>query len=281
VRTSETTLLFLHIPKAAGTTLARIAERHIPPRKQYRLGANAQAAIERFNRMDEKERKRFRYIAGHFPYGVHEQVPGPSAYLTMLRDPVERVISFYHFIRSNPRHPWHEILPDSLSDFAENCHIPVFDNGQTRLLAGDWGRIPFGECNQALLETAKRNLDAMDVVGLSEAFPPSVLLAARRFGWKRLGYLSENRNLDRPREAPNPETRKLLSEWNHLDLKLYAYAKARFEQDVAALGDSFTREIEEFEQHHPPPGSLRQFMDKVGSRTPWQWATALGDRLTR
>jgi len=281
VREPDTTLLFLHIPKAAGTTLARIAERHIPARRQYRLEANAQAAIERFNRMPERERKRYRYIAGHFPYGVHEQVPGPHAYLTMLRDPVERVISFYHFIRSNPRHPWYEVLPDSLPDFARNCHIPVFDNGQTRQLAGDWGRIQFGECHTDLLATAKRNLDAIDVVGISEAFIPSILLAAGRFRWKRLGYTSENRNSSRPTDALDSETVNILRQWNELDLELYAYAKARFQRDINEAGEALAKNARHFERDHPAPGNLRHFMDKVSSRTPGQWVAAVGDRLTR
>jgi len=281
VRDSETTILFLHIPKAAGTTLAGIAERHYPARKQYRLGENAQAAIERFNQLPEAERGRYRYIAGHFPYGVHEQVPGPYAYMTMLREPIDRVISFYHFIRNDSRHPWHEVLPDSIHEFALNCHLPVFDNGQTRQLAGDWGRIPFGECGPDLLERAKQNLEAIEVVGLREAFIPSLLLAGQRFGWRRLGFQPANRNPDRPTEPVDADTLEQLRQWNKLDLELYAFAKDRFERDRKDAGETMVHQLENFARNHPSPGALRQFMDKLSSRTPFEWAASAGERLTR
>jgi hypothetical protein len=32
---------------------------------------------------------------GHFGYGIHEAIPGPSRYVTMLRDAPDRVASIY------------------------------------------------------------------------------------------------------------------------------------------------------------------------------------------
>jgi hypothetical protein len=96
------TLLFLHIPKAAGTTLSRIAERHVPAGRQYLLGPRSQEAVQRFNEWPAARRARYRLISGHFPYGMHEQVPGPSRYMTMLREPIVRVLSFHAFVRNDP-----------------------------------------------------------------------------------------------------------------------------------------------------------------------------------
>lgn len=267
----ETTLLFLHIPKAAGTTLSRIAARHFPASTQYRLGANAQLGLQRFNDLPEKIRSRYRYLAGHFPYGAHEKVPGPSAYLTFLRDPVDRVISFYHFIRADPAHPLYNQLPDTLERFACGTRIPIFDNGQTRQLAGDWGRRPAGTCDPRLLERAKQNLDRIDVVGLSESFLPCLLLAADRFGWTRLGYRRENRNLSRPRTPLDPGLRRALEEMNRFDRDLYAYATQRVEHDISAAGSLLTERLQTFSRDHPVPGPLRRNLDRLRSHTPREW----------
>jgi hypothetical protein len=270
------TVLFLHIPKAAGTTLDRIAERHYPASQRYRLGAHAQAGIEAFNNLTSAERSRFRYLAGHFPFGVHEQVPGDWAYLTFLREPLDRVASFYYFVRNDPGHyltqammPRHKT---SLRAFLEESRVPMLDNGQTRQLAGDWGEIPFGECDESLLEKAKSNLDRIAVVGLSEFFIPSLLLAADRFGWTRLGYHAQNQTRNRPpKETLDDPTRETLQKLNTLDQELYAYAKQRFEQDCQKEGDDFNQRASTFSTDHPSPSALQHTLDRIRSRTPKQW----------
>jgi len=268
---ADETLLFLHIPKAAGTTLARIAERQIPASRQYRLGGNAQAAIEHFNQLPEAKRARYRYIAGHFPYGVHEQVPGPAVYLTFLRDPLERTASFYRFVRKQPDHPITQAMTpsqrESLPEFLKSCREPVFDNGQTRQLAGDWGHLPFGECDEQLLERAIQNLERIEVVGLAEQFIPSLLLAAERFGWNRIGFHSLNRTPGPPEELECPETRQALREVNAFDLQLYDIAKERFQRDCAALGEAFQEKVARFALDHPPPPLWRERLDRLRTRS--------------
>jgi hypothetical protein len=268
---SANTLLFLHIPKAAGTTLSRIAERQYPARHQYRVGPNAQADIQAFNELPVHKRAQYRYLAGHFPFGVHEQIPGSWDYITFLRDPVERVISFYYFIRSDPSHPWYSQLPDRLEVFAEQCTLPVFENGQTRQLAGDWGSLPFGSTDALLLKQAKQHLDQITVVGLAEEFLRSLLLLADRFQWKRLGYHNVNRNLAKPTKSPDPETLARLRHMNHLDIELYAYACKRFQQDWHMAEERLQAPYVAFEEQHPPPGRLRNLYDRLRSRTPGQW----------
>ncbi len=268
---SDETLLFLHIPKAAGTTLARIAERQFPGYRQYRLGENAQAAIERFNGWPQKTRSRYRYIAGHFPFGVHEQVPGPCAYLTFLREPLARTASFYRFVRNQPDHPLTRRMSasqkDSLLGFLKECDDPIFDNGMTRQLAGDWGQRPFGSCDEELFEQARSNLAQVDVVGLTEQFIPSLLLTAERFGWKRIGFHSLNQTLNASEEESDPTVQDYLRRLNQYDLRLYALAETRFQQDCEALGDPFRERVKTFPRIHPPPSPLRESLDRIQSRS--------------
>lgn len=266
------TYLFLHVPKAAGTTLSQVVERHVPARAQYRLGANAQAAIEAFNHLSPSEKSRFRLLSGHFPFGVHEQIPGPCAYFTMLREPVDRVASFYHFILRDPLHPLHQAMTPaqkaSLEVYARTARDTVMDNGQTRQLAGDWGHVPFGECSEAMLEQAKANLDQMRVVGLTERFDASLMLLGHTFGWHHLGYRRANTTQGRPpKSALDDATREALIARNTYDLALYAYAEKKFEAQWHAAG---LRETE-FSRLHPPPGPCANLLWKLRSRTPKEW----------
>ncbi len=273
------TLLFLHIPKAAGTTLSRVAERHTPAARQYRLGGNAQAAIEHFNRLPEAQRARYRLISGHFPYGVHQRVPGPCAYFTVLRDPVDRVASFYYFVREEPRHYLNEHMTPaqaaSLGEFARTTSCPIVDNGQTRQLAGDWGRIPFGQCDRALLETAKRNLESVAVVGLTNRFRATLMLLGQRFDWPHLGYRKANETQARPAtEVLDGTTRSALESLNALDQELYAFAQDLFEARWAASG----LDDSHFTERHPPPTMAQDLCWRLKSRTPAEWCRKLAGR---
>ena len=42
---------------------------------------------------------RVHYISGHIPYGVHRLFGTPAKYFTLVRDPVERVISNFFWFR--------------------------------------------------------------------------------------------------------------------------------------------------------------------------------------
>ena len=40
---------------------------------------------------------RIRYLSGHVPFGVHRVFDRPARYITVLRNPVERVVSSFYF----------------------------------------------------------------------------------------------------------------------------------------------------------------------------------------
>ena len=86
-------MIFLHIPKTAGTTLHDILDRHYPPESIYSIGAIAHESMAGFKDLDEQDRNKSGCCAGIWAYGLHEHLPGPAKYFTILRDPVARVIS--------------------------------------------------------------------------------------------------------------------------------------------------------------------------------------------
>src|SRR5438105_758705 len=53
-----------------------------------------------------KERlRKIRVFKGHMLFGLHEVLPQPATYITVLRDPIERTLSAYYFMRSYKLHP--------------------------------------------------------------------------------------------------------------------------------------------------------------------------------
>lgn len=247
------TVLFLHIGKTAGATMRRALRRQFPGKLVMELRAptvrpgrlRRDGANEHFASLPEAERARPRLIVGHFTYGLHEAVPGPCVYVTLLRDPVALVLSQYHHVRRHPGHLLHErvkAVPD-LRSYVESGISLETDNSQTRALAGDT-TTPFGGCTPQMLETARANLErSFRVVGLTERFDESLVLMRLAFGWDRLRYVPVNVDRSR-RELPSMQDLDLIRSRNELDLALYAWATERFEDAIAKIpgfGDHLAR----------------------------------------
>ena len=104
-------LIFLHIPKTAGTTLNRIIEWQYNPVSIFTVDPQRiRATVERFKTFSDRRRRRFRVVRGHLLYGIHEFLPQGGTYITMLREPVSRLLSTYSFILRRPLHPLHRKL---------------------------------------------------------------------------------------------------------------------------------------------------------------------------
>ena len=184
-----------------------------------------------FAQLPADERSRPRLIVGHTIFGLHEYVPGPSTYITMLRDPIRLALSQYSYVQRTPGHRHHEIARGmSLREYVESGLYLEMDNSQTRALAGDIDT-PFGQCSDEMLRIAKANVEAhFSVVGLTERFDESLVLLGGTFGWRRLWYVRANVARSGVRLAPDEIT--LLEERCSLDVRLYGWAAERFDQFV-------------------------------------------------
>jgi hypothetical protein len=250
-------LIFLHLPKTAGSTLRRILER------QY--GSDAVLGLYESTFGDEvatltpEQMGSTRVIAGHFYFGVHEHLSGPWSYLTFLREPVERVVSHYHFVRRQPEHYLHEAaLAMSLPEYVRFCGEAEPNNDQTRLLAGAAMASADGTSAPAMLPAAKRNLDSHAAVGLTEAFDASLVLMRRVFGWGRPFYVRQNVREQRSGSQSVPaDEREVIRTYNALDVELYRHACERFARDVAAQGNGYAREVRMFRSLNPLYGRLQ------------------------
>lgn len=235
-------LIFLHIPKAAGTTLQEIIVRHYMRGKIFRF-TGSQEQWKAFCDGPAEDRGRYDLIAGHVHFGIHELLPDPATYITMLRDPIDRVVSHYHFVLANPGHYLHPVLAGgryTLHDYAVTRVSHELDNDQVRwLCARDHFDVPVGEVSREMVEEAKWNLaNAISVFGLVERFSDSLRCLRAAFGWDEV-KLPEKRNANRHRPTLDriaPETIAAIREINRHDCELYDFACGLFEEQLVRLG---------------------------------------------
>jgi len=227
-------IFFTHIKKTAGSSAHEaLFERNIPKSKQRQPKGLKNLLVNT---------DPFRYMKGHFPYGVHRfaQVFETPYYFVILRDPVERAVSQYYMAQTwdqPPGHPLHELADRDLMDFYQS---PWVHNLQTRTIAGVLAHRVGGlldlnkrVAGKLVLKMAQRNLTgAYAEFGLTEKFEETVARFAHRLGWSY--ELPERKHASLP-ERPtkkdlSSEKINKLERVNSMDCELYEFAKMVFEK---------------------------------------------------
>ena len=262
-------LIFLHVPRTAGTTLSMTIERQFSAkavfpgtlsvrrtRRTFRVLLGKRHTVDQimreFGGLSEDHRRKIKYLHGHVSFGVHTDLLRPSVYVTMLRDPVDRTISLYYFLRRSPDIAYYDqIRTMSLRDFVSDTGPhSVVRNAHVRQISGPDIDVPL---LSDALEIAKENLRKHFVmVGLTDRFNESLLLLARTFGWKWRDLLYSRRyqvGKNRPLQDRIPQNAlDLVRRCNELDIELYRFAQRMFEESVREQGDTFSQELQAFER---------------------------------
>lgn len=234
----DATLIFHHIPKTAGSTLNAVLDANYPVGTIYSIESPIVEALTVFRTLPAERRRTFHVVRGHGVWGLHAWLEQPCMYATLLRDPVDRLVSQYYFIRGSPNHPLNQALRSrgkTLSEYLRNGINLQADNGQVRALSRCADSVdapaPYGSCSRTMLETALHNLTAhYALVGVTERFDDFLALAKRVLGWRELGYSRRKVTKTRPAaDELDTEDRAVIQEYSRLDQELYAAARERFE----------------------------------------------------
>jgi hypothetical protein len=238
-------ILFVHVPKTGGMTLHSILSRQL-------RGIFAESMDEAKSLLDSlgaSEVAQLELVAGHVPYGLHEFVQRPVKYVTMLREPVQRVVSHYWFVRNEPDHYLYPAIVDgdlSLREYAERgCGLSAeIENGQVWMFSARARRL---ECaDRESLEEAKLALrDRFSLVGTTERFDESVVAMQHVLGLRSPVYVRRNTGPG-PRGRLDAETRTAIEAHNLLDLELYTYANELLDAQIRRFGPRFQRDLDRF-----------------------------------
>lgn len=240
-------MLFVHIPKTAGTSLRHgVAEFLGKERLVLDYGPKQAATSDLVQRWCYRESKpeNFRtafdiqgkkFLSGHICLADYVGGFDLDNVAVFLRDPIQRVISEYrHYVR-------HYGYEGSLVEFAETS---AFQNKQARALAGV-------------------SIQRLGVVGLAERYEESLARLNAHFGWQ---VPSRNVNMGR-KQLSEPyqvdrATRRVLEQSNPLDVALYKSACEDCQSDRSRF--------------RMPPGPATGSCRLTGDRTVQGWACQIG-----
>jgi hypothetical protein len=252
----DRTLVFFHIPKTAGSTLAATLGSLTPDDAQFLTGHHNRTHFEDamwFAGLTEDQKRRYHFVAGHLEMPTVENLPSPKFVFTFLRSPVARCVSLYNFVRRTPSHHMHGVLASGMgiAEFMNKARWDEVHNGMTRRLAGIINQ-PIPAYDPAILKRAMFNLAArFDFVGLQESFDKSLLVLGRMLGLgtDQLAYTSVNVTPGKNgREKLDKWTLECLLEHNRMDLELYEFGCQRFKELVRAQGPKLDRELKAFKK---------------------------------
>lgn len=169
-----------------------------------------------------------RIVMGHFPLCTVELLEAPFVTLTVLREPVERTLSFLrHHRRMTPADrdkSFEEIYEDDFERhrLIHNHMVKMLGLTVDEMTDGMLTRVEFTDAH---LERAKDQLDAVDVWGLQEHFEDFCAELEQRFGWVLGSPLWANRT--QPADF-SPDLLRRIADDNALDTALYEHAVHRY-----------------------------------------------------
>ncbi|KAN0018247.1 hypothetical protein ACTFIU_010861 [Dictyostelium citrinum] len=272
--------IFIHIPKTGGTSLEKTFEINLPKKSQL-FKKHTSPTIKQ---AEECASKNIDAMFGHFVFGLHYYFEkfkienkinnnnnnnnldninidinnfnnndylyhqNPYSYMTMMRNPIDRVVSHYYFLKNSPDHPLYgEVASISLEDWIEFSKLAR--NEQCRRIVGlsrSTKQLPIDFREQCIF----RLKHTFKFIGLTERFDESLLILSYKTGFNQLSFISQNIGKNRSSNVigSSYNLEKSLFEkiksLNSIDLEVYNIAIQLFEKQIDLIGkDNFYNEL--------------------------------------
>jgi hypothetical protein len=218
---------FVHLQKTAGTSLllrlqSHFGEQAVYPTPKHKTGLRSSFSVDDLQRSFTEDHASLRVVAGHFPLCASRMLGVPFSTFTVLRDPVERTLSY---LRQQQQQ-----VPELADMTLEQIYDDPFRRGwlltnhMVRMLGQTEAELAEGTMapDDENLRRAKGNLTGeLDLFGFQEHFEEFCTDLERRYGWD----LGSSVRANTTTVVPAPEDlRERIRRDNAEDVELYRYA---------------------------------------------------------
>ena len=231
-------IVHVHVPKTAGKSL-RAAFREVAKKFNRKFFETDGFTIDQ-NALEEGQ---FDLISGHFGFCHAEKIPNAS-FITMLRDPKDRFLSFYYYLREKfaagensrrsrlaNRYDLDEFVylmddPDLVDDLLNSVTWQLAYG--TRQLERLSFRMEATKSDDDLLNAAIANLDRCELVGFQDDYSDFARKFEQLYG---IPLTIRRENMTKSRLSVtdvSARTLRKIDDWVYLDSEVYRYALGAF-----------------------------------------------------
>jgi hypothetical protein len=219
-------ILFMHIAKAAGTAFREaIVGNYKQSQIAYLYSHVPGFPISDLGALPLEQRANFRLVIGHFHYGIHAFFPQKTVYVTVVRDPIRRVISHFQFLlQTEIAAPKDMNLPELLLKMLETHATTQLDNMMVRCFAGVLeANVPAGAVDRNIYDRAVYNLHrSFRFVGHQEWADDAYANLHNQFGWTARKSLAALNRGERINDQAFDAVRPAIEHFNRWDCQLYS-----------------------------------------------------------
>lgn len=241
-------LLFLHVAKSGGTSLDAFFSSFFPADRMLPAALQHRRMVE----WNPEDWRKYEYFKLEWPYELTAKISPPLHAVTLLRDPVQRIISQYKHLRRADDHSqqydavrarrtpeqeaarnlslaeWARLEPPDPGAYFRHPYLGMATIGVRNLVDKTEAEL------DALLIRARQNLrEKFAFVGIVEEYLASKRLFCQTFGIPLHYSAGEERLNVAPEQSggkspPDAETIALLRRDNRWDVELYEFARELF-----------------------------------------------------
>jgi hypothetical protein len=240
-------LVVYHIQKTAGTALREVVRTNVPPTQveitpdlrdlRYEPEELRNWYRDWYQAMDADRQARLCCLMSHSAGYLLPAIDRPAEAVVLVREPVDRVLSFFHekrrnYLRGRDQSSPFNLLEAVFSPSPEKGPPqawPQFYNWQARSLLSvhhDISGLTASEGPPPDADVWRERLrvlvDEVFIIGLQDRFAGFVAWLGRRYGWTNPFVPRSGVNRHRPPvEATPAEVRERIAAYNWLDTELY------------------------------------------------------------
>jgi Sulfotransferase family len=257
VATRDRMLLFLYLRHTGCPTLTDILVRNLETKdflmidndevQESSLGTWPDSAVDKaVARLKPSQIDDVRFLWGPYRHGFQTHLPKESASVTLLREPLERVVSHYSDWASATKNA------GRLDEALASGHYPLItDNYMTRILSGFAALDPPEQgataqshpgVTDADFEKASSNLNSYMLVGVTDRFDEMLLLLGADLSWSLSDLVYKPHNATEFHLDVTEATtcvRDNILELNRYDVALIGRARAHLERRITVYGGDF------------------------------------------
>lgn len=248
-------LAFVHIEKAAGTTLNHILRRNYflsyMDVRPFHKKSNGLFSADDY-RIASRIVPGLKCISGHSvkPFGSLESINRDIHFIALLRNPVDRYLSQYMF--------WVNHMGKSLS-FEDYLALEKPRNFQTKKISEKVS------VEQAIMTLENKFL----LVGIVEEFDEFLVMLRKKLSAEKFDPSYHSKNVGMPISSligKYREYKELIVDNNRYDIEVYNYVKSELRvKNIRNYGDGLGRDLEKFveSKKNVKPSMLKLYIDFI------------------